>query len=220
MKSSIRSLSPFVVTTIEHKRGSRNGGRNRDEAAQRTLENLVRRAQQDDEAAQRELIVAYQGRISGFVFTLVNEDCGVADLAQQTFIKMIRAIARLQKADQFESWLFRIARNVCMDYLRQQKLRRIFLPFVEEHESIPESNSRVGSEELDALRHALGMLRPSDRALLALVQEGNSYHEIAETLEINVPSVKARVHRAREHLRQHYLPANAKPGIAEVPTRE
>jgi RNA polymerase sigma-70 factor (ECF subfamily) len=185
-----------------------------EQTARVALVDLVRRVQNGDEDALRELIVAYQCRISGFVFTLINQSCCVEDLSQQIFIKMIRAIDHLEAAEQFESWLFRIARNTCMDYLRQQKLRRIFLPFLEEHESVPESNSTVGSEELDALRHALANLRPADRALLVLVQEGNSYVEISKTLEINVASVKARVHRAREHLRQHYLPAHAEAAIA------
>ena len=216
MKSPIDSLSPFVLTTIPSRRGSRSGGSRIDDATQISLLDHIRRAQKGDDDAQRELIVAYQGRISGFVFTLINQGCCVEDLSQQIFIKMIRAVDRLQHAEQFESWLFRIARNTCMDYLRQQKLRRIFLPFSEEHESVPESKSAVGSEELDALRHALGELRPSDRALLVLVQEGNSYSEIAGILEINVPAVKARVHRARENLRQHYQPDNARAMIAKL----
>jgi RNA polymerase sigma-70 factor, ECF subfamily len=62
----------------------------------------------------------------------------------------------------------------------------------------------VDSEELDALRHALAQLRPKDRALLALVQEGRSHSEIAETCHTSVAAVKARLHRAREQLRQHY----------------
>ena len=80
------------------------------------------------------------------------------------------AIDRLQAPAQFESWLFRLARNTCIDQLRRQKLRRIFLPFGEEHENIPEPPGAVDSEELDALRHALAQLRPQDRALLALVR--------------------------------------------------
>lgn len=218
MKSHTLSLRPlFVLPTSEAPKGARSGGRRIDPAARVALVDLVRRVQQGDEDAQRELILAYQCRISGFVFTIVNQSCSVEDLAQQIFIKMIRAIDRLEAVEQFESWLFRIARNTCMDYLRQQKLRRIFLPFLEEHESVPESSSSVGSEELDALRHALAKLRPADRALLVLVQEGNSYVEIAKTLEINVASVKARVHRAREHLREHYQPAHAQVEIANPP---
>jgi len=71
---------------------------------------------------------------------------------------------------------------------------------------VPEPPGAVDTEELDALRHALGQLRPQDRALLALVQEGRSHAEIADALTITVAAVKARLHRAREQLRQYYQP--------------
>lgn len=170
------------------------------------LAETVRRAQQGDEVAQRELVVNYQHRVAGFIYAMTGRSDYVEDLSQQVFIKMIRAIDRLQAPAQFESWLFRLARNTCIDQLRRQKLRRIFLPFGEEHENIPEPAGAVDTEELDALRHALGQLRPQDRALLALVQEGRSHAEIAEILSTSVAAVKARLHRAREHLREHYQP--------------
>src|SRR5208283_5255499 len=116
----------------------------------------------------------------------------------------IRALNGLQAPAQFESWLFRLARNTCIDHLRRQKLRRIFLPFAPEHEDVPEPSGAVDTEELDALRHALAQLRPQDRALLALVQEGRSHSEIAESFSTSVAAVKARLHRARAQLRQHY----------------
>lgn len=170
------------------------------------LADLVRRAQKGDENAQHDLIVSYQHRVAGFVYAMTSRSDYVEDLSQQVFIKMIRALDRLQAPAQFESWLFRLARNTCIDQLRRQKLRRIFLPFGDEHENIPEPEGAVDTEELDALRHALAQLRPQDRALLALVQEGRSHAEIAEILSTSVAAVKARLHRAREHLREHYQP--------------
>jgi RNA polymerase sigma-70 factor (ECF subfamily) len=170
------------------------------------LADLVRRAQGGDEAAQRELIVSYQRRVAGFIYAMTGKTDAVEDLAQQVFIKMIRALDRLQAPAQFESWLFRLARNTCIDHLRRQKLRRIFLPFAPEHEDVPEPPGAVDTEELDALRHALAQLRPQDRALLALVQEGRSHAEIAQTLKTSIAAVKARLHRAREQLREHYQP--------------
>ena len=172
------------------------------------LADLVRRAQRGEESAQRELIVGYQRRVAGFVYAMTGRNDSVEDLAQQVFIKMIRALDRLQAPAQFESWLFRLARNTCIDHLRRQKLRRIFLPFAPEHEDVPEPPGAVDSEELDALRHALAQLRPQDRALLALVQEGRSHAEIASSLKTSVAAVKARLHRAREQLREHYQPTH------------
>jgi len=165
---------------------------------------LILRAQRGEPDAQRELILAYQHRVAGFVYAIIGRSDSIEDIAQLIFIKMVRAIDRLQAPAQFESWLFRLARNTCIDHLRRQKLRRIFTPFAPEHENVPEPAGAVGSEELDALRHALDQLRPQDRALLALVQEGRSHAEIAVTLRSSVAAVKARLHRAREHLREHY----------------
>jgi RNA polymerase sigma-70 factor (ECF subfamily) len=152
----------------------------------------------------RELIVSYQRRVAGFIYAVTGRGDSVEDLAQLVFVKMARALPRLNAPDQFESWLFRLARNTCIDHLRRQRLRRIFVPFAAEHENVPEPDGAVDSEEFDALRHALSKLRPKDRALLALVQEGRSHAEIAATLHTSIAAVKARLHRAREELRTHY----------------
>jgi RNA polymerase sigma-70 factor (ECF subfamily) len=175
-----------------------------DESSTTTLGERVRRAQRGDDAAMRELIVSYQRRMAGFIYAITGRSDSVEDLAQMVFVKMVRALSRLKAPEQFESWLFRLARNTCIDHLRRQKLRRIFTPFAPEHENVPEPEGSVDSEELDALRHALSQIRPKDRALLALVQEGRSHAEIASTLGTSVAAVKARLHRAREQLRQHY----------------
>ena len=152
----------------------------------------------------RDLIVSYQRRVAGFVYAITGRSDSVEDLCQMVFVKMARALGRLNAPDQFESWLFRLARNTCIDHLRRQKLRRIFTPLAPEHENVPEPEGSVGTEELDALRHALSQIRPKDRALLALVQEGRSHAEIAATFRTSVAAVKARLHRAREQLRKYY----------------
>ncbi|HEY1793094.1 MAG TPA: RNA polymerase sigma factor [Opitutaceae bacterium] len=175
-----------------------------DDSSTTELVERVRRAQRGDERAMRELIVGYQRRVAGFAYAITGRSDTVEDLAQMVFVKMARALDRLKAPEQFESWLFRLARNTCIDHLRRQKLRRIFTPFAPEHENVPEPEGAVDSEELDALRHALAQLRPKDRALLALVQEGRSHAEIAANFNTSVAAVKARLHRAREQLRQHY----------------
>src|SRR5271157_2962112 len=133
-----------------------------DESSTTTLGDRVRRAQRGDEVALRELIVSYQHRIAGFTYAITGRSDSVEDLAQMVFVKMARAIGRLNAPEQFESWLFRLARNTCIDHLRRQKLRRIFTPFAPEHENIAEPEGAVGTEELDALRHALSQIRPKD----------------------------------------------------------
>lgn len=169
------------------------------------LTDLVRQAQQGREPAQRALIVAYQHRVAGFIYTITGRSDTVEDLAQTVFIKMIRALPRLDHPAQFEAWLFRMAKNTCIDHLRRQRWQKLFSPLEQEkHAEIPETPNAVDSEELDALHHALSQLKPKDRALLALAQEGYSQNEMAETIGISVVALKARLHRAREQLREHY----------------
>jgi RNA polymerase sigma-70 factor (ECF subfamily) len=176
-----------------------------DDSSTTTLGDKVRRAQRGDESAMRDLIVSYQHRVAGFTYAITGRSDSVEDIGQMVFVKMARALVRLKAPEQFESWLFRLARNTCIDHLRRQKLRRIFLPFAPEHENVAEPEGAVDTEELDALRHALAQLRPKDRALIALVQEGRSHAEIAETFHTSIAAIKARLHRAREQLREHYL---------------
>jgi RNA polymerase sigma-70 factor, ECF subfamily len=170
-----------------------------------TLTDIVRQAQQGHEAAQRELILAYQHRVAGFIYTITGRSDTVEDLAQTVFIKMIRALPKLDQPAQFEAWLFRMAKNTCIDHIRRGRWQRLFSPLEQEvHSEIPETPTTVDSEELDALRHALSQLKPKDRALLALAQEGYSQNEMAATVGISVVALKARLHRAREQLKQHY----------------
>lgn len=169
------------------------------------LTELVRLAQQGREDAQRTLILNYQNRMAGFIYTITGRSDSIEDLAQMIFIKMIRALPRLDQPTQFEAWLFRLARNTCIDHLRRERWQRFLSPLeTEAHAEIPETSTAVDSEELDALRHALSQLKPKDRALLALAQEGYSQNEMAESVGISVVALKARLHRAREQLRHHY----------------
>ena len=179
---------------------------NRTEISETTaLTELVGQAQKGQERAQRELIISYQHRIAGFIYAITGRSDSVEDLAQVVFIKMIRALPGLTQPAQFEAWLFRLARNTSIDHLRRQRWQRLFSPLESEtHAEIPETPSEVDHEELDALRHALSQLKPKDRALLALAQEGHSQIEMAEMEGITVVALKTRLHRAREQLRQYY----------------
>lgn len=170
------------------------------------LAELVRQAQQGREPAQRELVARYQQRVAGFVYAITGRSDTVEDLAQIIFIKMFRALNRLDDPAHFEAWLFRLARNSCIDHIRREKWRRFLTPIDTEHETIPETGASVAPEELDALRHALQQLKPKDRALLALAQEGRSQAEMAAITRSTVSAVKARLHRAREQLRKIYEP--------------
>lgn len=174
--------------------------------APESLATWVRAAQEGDEAAQRKLVVAYQRRVAAFIYTIMAPSNDVEDLCQAVFIKMVRSLRSLRHPEQFESWLFRMAKHACLDQLRRRKTRSFITAFLPQHVEVPEPYGAIDTEELDALRYALAQLNPKERILLALVQEGRSAEEISELLSINEAAVKARIHRARQRLREHYEP--------------
>jgi RNA polymerase sigma-70 factor, ECF subfamily len=174
-----------------------------------SLAKWVRAAQEGDQAAQRDLVLAYQKRIAAFIYTIVAPSDEVEDLCQAVFIKMVRSLGSLRHSDQFESWLFRMAKHACLDQLRRRKVRSVFTAFLPQHAQVAEPSGAIDAEELDALRYALAQLKPRERILLALVQEGRSSEEMSELLSINEAAVKARIHRARLRLREHYEPRHS-----------
>jgi RNA polymerase sigma-70 factor (ECF subfamily) len=180
---------------------------------------LIVRARVGEERAWRDLITLYQNRIAGFVYAIVGRGHMVEDLTQQIFVKLVRSLGQLQSSSMFEPWLFRMARNTCFDHLRRQKLRRIFLPLGPEHYEHAETPGAVSSEELDTLTYALQHLRPKDRAVVALVQEGRSHAEIAEMFSTTVSAVKSRLHRARVCIIEHYQFGRTQPSLTAAQKR-
>jgi RNA polymerase sigma-70 factor (ECF subfamily) len=128
---------------------------------------LVASSKHGDSAAMEILIRRYQSRVAGFVFAYIGDGQAVGDLCQTIFCKMLVGLRRLRETARFESWLFRIARNVCLDHLRRRRLSRIFVPW---HSADRAADAAVPAVEgfahrVEALRRALLKLPNSQREL-------------------------------------------------------
>lgn len=209
---AIPSLIPCAIcphpdgdpaVAIEFRRDRVHAARMEDGAAAETLA-LVATARRGDEAAQRRLILAYQERIAGFVFTVTGSSADVDDLTQQVLLRMLAGLPKLREEARFEAWLFRLARNVCIDHLRRARWRRFFSPLEAVHEETVPAPGGCDPALIDALQHALQQLGPDDRAILALAADGRSYEEMQQTLGKSVAAVKVMLHRARGRLKRHY----------------
>ena len=86
---------------------------------------LVQRAQAGDLAAQSDLVRSYDRRISGFVRSFIRQRDGIEDVVQMVFIKMVQRLTRLREPAVFESWLFTLARNTALDFLRRCRCRPV-----------------------------------------------------------------------------------------------
>jgi RNA polymerase sigma-70 factor (ECF subfamily) len=123
------------------------------------------------------------------------------DLVQDAFVKAYIRLDECRDPAHFRAWLFSIARNLCLDHLKN--VRRLSVPFsmFPGSECIPSPES--GQSELKrTLDEALDMLSPDLRdAFLLKHQAGYTYEEVAEIAAASASAVKMRVHRARETLR-------------------
>ena len=141
-------------------------------------------------------------------FGLTRNRADAEDLAQETYLRACRQLDRLPSGDAAKAWLFRVARNVCLDHLRRRRLD-IFsygkvadqtLAAGDPHEDL------VRRERNAALSRALGRLPRRLREVLVLREYGElSYEQIAQALRIELGTVMSRLHRARRKLAEAVL---------------
>lgn len=166
------------------------------------LVGLVVRAQRSEMAAQSELVRRYTVRLSAFVRPILFQPSAVEDVVQMVFIKMVRRLTLLRDPAVFESWLFRLARNTAVDFLRRRRCRPTMVSDEQTFEQAPDTSSeRSVAEIMEALHVALTRLSPKDRNLVTLIVEGNSYQTVAAREGLTVGAVKVRLNRVRPFLR-------------------
>ncbi|MBI5382240.1 MAG: sigma-70 family RNA polymerase sigma factor [Opitutae bacterium] len=175
-----------------------------DKADDTALPELVRRAQAGNMSAQNALIVAYQARLAGFVYAMLGRAAPVDDLCQDVLIKMLKGLPRLLDPALFEPWLFRLARNACIDHTRRERWRRMFTFFDPATDDPPVFVDTDKRERIEALLALLQRLPARDRTLLLMAQEGLSLAEMARATGTTTTTIKTRLHRARERLRDLY----------------
>lgn len=164
------------------------------------------RAQRGDEAACRALVVRYQRPVFALLDRLIARVVGrprVEDLAQETFLRVFRALPRfdLRGTARLSSWILTIATRLALDELRRRPL-----PDAHLDDDVPgPSRADESAERRDlgaALSRAVAALSPEQRAVVLLREVHElEYEEIARALDVDVGTVKSRLHRARVALR-------------------
>jgi RNA polymerase sigma-70 factor (ECF subfamily) len=169
-----------------------------------------------DEDAFAELVARYRNQITSYIYRMTNDYDGAVDLAQETFIRVYRAAARYQTTHAFSTYIYRIATNLAISELRKRKRRRLVsltgLLAAGEGDEVRDFDAPdlrplqdvdlVDSEKRRVVKKAIGTLPEKYRAPLVLRDvEGKSYDEIAQILRTSEGTVKSRINRARNFLR-------------------
>lgn len=170
------------------------------------------------ESAFRELLLRYQRPVFSLVYRMVRDRTVAEDLAQEAFIRAFNAIDTYKPGYKFSNWIFKIANNHTIDYLRKRKLDTVSI-HGSPHASTAEEQERtavtleaggenpeeyVENRELGGqIEEAIGRLRPEYRTVILLRHvEGHSYDEIADVMELPLGTVKTYLHRARGELKE------------------
>jgi RNA polymerase sigma-70 factor, ECF subfamily len=189
---------------------------------------LVTRAQAGETRAFDELVNRYADKVHRLAFKVLRHEEDAADALQDAFLSAYRNLGRFKGESTFSTWLYRIAMNAALMRLRKRREGMVSLDQTSAGEdgvraplqiadwARTPAEEMLNSELRDALRRAVDAL-PEDLAAVFLLREweDKSNAEVAEILEISIPAVKSRLHRARVALRDslnRHFAERAAPG--------
>ena len=171
---------------------------------------LLRKAATGDGAAFSSLMEIHERRMYAVALRMCANHEDAQDCLQEAMLRIYRAISSFKGQSSFSTWVYRITMNTCLDELRRRKMRRTtsldglldsgWSP-AEELET-PENNA-IRSEQRRQIDRAIASLPDDMRSAIVLRDiQGFSYEEIAEMLNANAGTIKSRISRGREKLRE------------------
>ena len=165
------------------------------------------RLRRGDPRAFEELVIAYQHRVFGVALRMLGSRAEAEEAAQEVFLRAHRAIADFRGDAKLSTWLYAIASRLCMNRLASGE-RRLLREGEETLARIPSGHASPADElersERDAALHrAIAELSDERRMVVVLRDlEGLSYEEIAAALDLELGTVRSRLHRARTDLKE------------------
>lgn len=174
---------------------------------------LVHEAREGNLLGFDELVGRYRDKALRLVTSTLGPREDVEDIVQEVFIKVYRSLERFRGDASFSTYLYTVTINRCRDELRKSKIRKFFsfedwfatdqgLNLSEQNGQSLEQNERV-----DAVRQAMSRLPAQVSMLLHLREiEELSYKELADVFSVEIGTIKSRLARARDRLREELLP--------------
>ncbi len=181
---------------------------------------VMLRVKRGDRRAFEQLVDKYQQPVINLVYRTLGDAAEAEDVAQNVFVQVYKSADRYKVSARFSTWLFTIARNLCLNEIRRRTRHRaesldVFHP---DHEGQPlhqfedvktssPPDAVLGQELEQKIQQALNDLPENQRlAILLCRQEELSYEEIATVLGCSLSATKSLIHRGRETLKQRLKP--------------
>ena len=174
---------------------------------------LIRRCREGDQDAIRGLVGVYERAVYHLLWRATGNEEDARDLAQETFVRAIRALDRFDLDRPFRNWIFRIASNLAIDHLRRARLRTVSIDVDENDESgrraplLVDEGARPDEvhEQTWLSEHLARLVERLPHEYRTVIhlrhKEQLAYEEIAKILDVPLGTVKARLHRAHHRLR-------------------
>src|SRR5678816_2525030 len=165
---------------------------------------VVEACQGGDDDAFRVLFETHKDRVYSIALRYSGDSAAAMDIAQDTFVKLLSSIRQFRGDSSFESWLYRMVVNTCLDYHRK---RRRFLPMVDEALDVFRPSNETAlhdmlrEEQAERVQQVVAQL-PEDQRIVVVLRytEGRSYEEIADLLGCRRGTVASRLNRAHKAL--------------------
>lgn len=170
---------------------------------------LVRQAARGDAAAFELLMRQHEGRMYAVALRMCGNREDAQDCTQEAMLRIFRALHNFKGQSSFSTWVYRVTMNTCLDELRRRKVRTstsldslLDTGWAPTDESDTPEHHSLRSEQRRMLEKAIASLPEDMKAAIVLRDiQGFSYDEIAAILEANVGTIKSRISRGREKLR-------------------
>lgn len=183
---------------------------------------LVAAAQAGSPIAFERLVALHQHKLFGFARAFSRDSAEASDLLQEALIKVYRSIGSFRFQSSLLTWMFRIVKNVALDHhkSRGQKERKLEQPLDSASErqlgaEVDPEARLLSAEAQRELWSALERVPESYRTVLVLADmQGQSYEEVAAIIEAPVGTVKSRLFRGRDALREALVASRAARGAA------
>ena len=173
---------------------------------------MIELIQSGDRQAFNRLVTEYQQKVINISFGMLSDYEEACDAAQEVFVKIYRYIGGFRGDSSLSTWIYRITKNVCSDFLRKRRENAVSIDDSEKNIEINDNSfspehSAEKTERQRLLRSAISELDENSRTVIVLYEmEDMSYEEISKVLDMPVGTVKSRLNRAREKLKKILLP--------------
>jgi RNA polymerase sigma-70 factor (ECF subfamily) len=197
---------------------------------------LMLRVKAGDMIAFEELVNKYKQQVIHVIHRSIRDFSEAEDLAQNVFVQVFKSAHRYEASAKFATWLFTIARNLCLNEVRRRSRHQAESldasqavhedQPVRQYEDVKNAappDAVLRTELEDKIDQALADLPENQRTAIVLCQQDElSYEEIAEVLGTTLSATKSLIHRGRETLKQRlkpYLKTGAWGGSSNSPNR-